>query len=355
MKENFFKILVTAVILCILLILVAGWFYTCFIYGRNIDRMKGELEQVISSLEEKQKELQSEREMRALTEGKHSQLGETAREHKDTIDKLKQKNAELEQLTNELTRTKTEMEQMLTSKEMDFNSLRDARKIEMEKYEKTVTEEKNRNKSLEEQKNILSEKISDMRSEIDRLRVNGDEARLELERARERVAELEEVKKTAYVKETAGKESKEETLVSGAKSVKKEAEKTDVRKRTSKSKKTEEISIERPAEQTGLQEEPAIYYNAALECQQTGRYKEALDNYKKALALDPSDPDIHYNLAILYDENIEDNKKAVYHYKRYLELNPGAEDRGVVVHWIDEAEREENWGNNLHKFDFFRK
>ena len=54
----------------------------------------------------------------------------------------------------------------------------------------------------------------------------------------------------------------------------------------------------------------------------------------------PDDAHLHYNLAVLYDEQIRDKQKAIHHYRSYVNLAPEAEDIPKVMYWIKEAERD---------------
>ena len=83
-----------------------------------------------------------------------------------------------------------------------------------------------------------------------------------------------------------------------------------------------------------------FHYNLGLAYDQSGQFKEALEEYKKALEIDGQDADLQYNLAIIYDEHFNDMKKAVEHYSAYLKLSPDAEDKDKVTHWMEEAKRE---------------
>ena len=92
------------------------------------------------------------------------------------------------------------------------------------------------------------------------------------------------------------------------------------------------------------QQTAKFHYNLGLVYDQSKRFQEAAEEYESALELMPDDPDTHYNLGILYDEGINNNKKAIYHYKNYLELKPEASDAEYVKQWIEKAERRLNWG-----------
>lgn len=68
-------------------------------------------------------------------------------------------------------------------------------------------------------------------------------------------------------------------------------------------------------------------------------YEEAAKEFEKALYEKGDDPDIHYNIAILYDDHLHVHKKAVEHYKKYLELAPESQDTAAVRGWLQEAEK----------------
>jgi len=85
------------------------------------------------------------------------------------------------------------------------------------------------------------------------------------------------------------------------------------------------------------------HYNLAIIYENEGRYKEAAVEYEKVLQLSPDDVDVHYNLGIVYDDFIQDNEKAVFHYRRYLDLSPNAPDAGIVTEWMDEAREDAAW------------
>lgn len=87
-----------------------------------------------------------------------------------------------------------------------------------------------------------------------------------------------------------------------------------------------------------------FHYNLALSYDRSGKYKEAADEYEKALKIAPDDADTHYNLAIIYDDYLEDKEKAIEHYQRYLQLCPFAKDAGKVAGWIRKDRKDIIWG-----------
>lgn len=77
-----------------------------------------------------------------------------------------------------------------------------------------------------------------------------------------------------------------------------------------------------------------MHYNMAAVYSQVGRYRDAEREYLHALRLDPTDADVHYNLGILYDENLNDKTRAAMHYRRYLKLRPSGSDVDSVKNWL---------------------
>jgi tetratricopeptide (TPR) repeat protein len=55
---------------------------------------------------------------------------------------------------------------------------------------------------------------------------------------------------------------------------------------------------------------------------QSGDYLEAIGLYETALDGSPASADIHYRLALLYDDKMGDPLNALHHFKRYLTVAP---------------------------------
>ena len=60
----------------------------------------------------------------------------------------------------------------------------------------------------------------------------------------------------------------------------------------------------------------------------------AIEAYQQALDIDVSLPKAHLELGLLYDQYRDDYIRAIYHYRRYLELDPDAEKREFVEELI---------------------
>ena len=95
------------------------------------------------------------------------------------------------------------------------------------------------------------------------------------------------------------------------------------------------------ARQRMQKQEALLHYNLGVSYMKEKYYDMAIDEYQKALELNPNDPDIHYNLAILYDDCSRNPKRAIVHYQKYLELRPEAADIDEVKGWIADLMIEE--------------
>lgn len=68
----------------------------------------------------------------------------------------------------------------------------------------------------------------------------------------------------------------------------------------------------------------------ARESRAVGDYTGALEWYQKALDKRPGTARIHWDMATVYDQHLTNELRAIYHYERYLELDPQAERRQLV-------------------------
>ncbi len=81
-----------------------------------------------------------------------------------------------------------------------------------------------------------------------------------------------------------------------------------------------------------------MHYNMAAVYAREGKYDAAEQEYLHALRLNPTDADVHYNLGILYEDELKSSTKAIVHYRRYLKLNPHGPDADKVRNWLMKLE-----------------
>jgi len=90
-----------------------------------------------------------------------------------------------------------------------------------------------------------------------------------------------------------------------------------------------------------------MHYNLALAYDRQGLYREEEKEYLECLWINPDDANVHYNLGILYDDKLNNNEKAIEHYKRYLQLRPSGDDTARVKTWMLHAEQEQRLGPEM--------
>ncbi len=85
----------------------------------------------------------------------------------------------------------------------------------------------------------------------------------------------------------------------------------------------------------------SAYYNLGTMLSDAGNHKSAVLQYKKALHLNPNDAWSHYNLGVIYDYYLNNHDKSLYHYKKYLKLEPLKEELNKIRERILEIELKE--------------
>ena len=78
----------------------------------------------------------------------------------------------------------------------------------------------------------------------------------------------------------------------------------------------------------------AMHYNMGCAYRAAGFADSAEKEFLKALELDPDDAGVHYNLGVLYEEDLKDKAAARRYYERFLELAPNDGDAGKVQTWL---------------------
>lgn len=88
-----------------------------------------------------------------------------------------------------------------------------------------------------------------------------------------------------------------------------------------------------------MAKEAEYVYNMAFLYAKVGMFDEAIKSFKRSLELSGEDAEIHYNLAIMYDQVKKDKDQALTHYTEYLRLSPDAKDMYEIRARIESLER----------------
>ena len=76
------------------------------------------------------------------------------------------------------------------------------------------------------------------------------------------------------------------------------------------------------------------HYNMGCVYKAARQYQRAEAEFLQALEISPEDPGVHFNLGILYDDDLGDEEKARFHYNKYVELAPNDSDVPRVMEWL---------------------
>jgi len=63
-------------------------------------------------------------------------------------------------------------------------------------------------------------------------------------------------------------------------------------------------------------------------------YQRAIAELNKVIELKPDDGEAYYNLGVIYGEYLNDRKKAIGYFKKYLELSPKDKDADRIRKFI---------------------
>ncbi|MEK6563618.1 MAG: tetratricopeptide repeat protein [Candidatus Omnitrophota bacterium] len=87
-------------------------------------------------------------------------------------------------------------------------------------------------------------------------------------------------------------------------------------------------------------EDSDLHYNLAVMYLKNNQYAHAAGSLKKAVSLNPKDKNAYYNLAVLYESYLNDKKRALEYYSRYLKLSSKADDMREVKSWMNQIKKE---------------
>ena len=64
-------------------------------------------------------------------------------------------------------------------------------------------------------------------------------------------------------------------------------------------------------------------------------YPGAVEAFEESIEANPRSAAAHFELGCLYDEKVPDPAAAIYHYQKYLKLDPNAGNAGLIKQRID--------------------
>ncbi len=90
-----------------------------------------------------------------------------------------------------------------------------------------------------------------------------------------------------------------------------------------------------------VRESANMHYNLGILYTKSSQYKKAIEEFKRAIELNPNDPDMHFNLAVVYDVYENNFVLAAQHYHRCLEISPRFSKKKLIEERITLLELKE--------------
>lgn len=81
------------------------------------------------------------------------------------------------------------------------------------------------------------------------------------------------------------------------------------------------------------------FYLKGMRLRQENKFDEAAVAFEKCLRLTPNSVKAHLQLAMLYEDRLNDPVQAIYHYRMYLQMAPKSENADTVQKWLARVER----------------
>jgi len=85
-----------------------------------------------------------------------------------------------------------------------------------------------------------------------------------------------------------------------------------------------------PSGRSQVEEEKEPHFMAGKTAINGMDYRGAIEEFEKALEINPRSASAHFELAWLYDEKESDPAAAIYHYEQFLKCRPGADNAEIV-------------------------
>ena len=83
-----------------------------------------------------------------------------------------------------------------------------------------------------------------------------------------------------------------------------------------------------------IKESSDMHYNLGVLFNKNRDYEHAIKEFKRSLELNPVNAKAHYNLGYLYSEQLGRNDEAVYHFNKYLQINPNTKESEAIRSYL---------------------
>ncbi|MFO1475046.1 MAG: LysM peptidoglycan-binding domain-containing protein [Verrucomicrobiota bacterium] len=95
-----------------------------------------------------------------------------------------------------------------------------------------------------------------------------------------------------------------------------------------------------PSSDSQMEEEKESHFLAGKSCTMGRDYRGAIEEFEKALEVNPHSASAHFQLGWLYEEKDPDPAAAIYHYQQFLKLRPNYENAEVIRQHINNCRQD---------------
>jgi tetratricopeptide (TPR) repeat protein len=95
-----------------------------------------------------------------------------------------------------------------------------------------------------------------------------------------------------------------------------------------------------PTGQSSLDEQKDPHFLTAKSRKQAMDYSGAAEAFEKALEANPRSASAHFELGLLFYQNLSDPAAAIYHFEKYLKLQPRSNKADIVKQFVADSKKE---------------
>ena len=313
----------------------------------TLNKENEELKKKVASLEDnfknanarlKTKENELKVEVQKTSETKEGLLN-SDKELQEKLSLLKDSSKELKKLRKENADLATEIEKLknsLPNLEQLETKVKDlsVRVKDAEQMKKNADELNNRLGSLNQEYAALMRENAELRQKVSTYKMSKEDLEkgfiAEITKLKKFNAELETKGKELYIKSLGAEEAKR-NLGTSNKVVERINQGQIKLKKENEGLGQKIVSLENTlkSEKARLYDELGTAYTKAK------LFDLAMRAYEESLTFNPNSAQVHYNLGLLYKHYLDNSKKAIFHLKKYLELNSHAPNKKEIEYLID--------------------
>ncbi|OGW80378.1 MAG: hypothetical protein A2Z83_06855 [Omnitrophica bacterium GWA2_52_8] len=206
-----------------------------------------------------------------------------------------------------------EKEKQSRETEREANALRGRLRTFERTQQRALDQQKNAEEKLAQEREVMQKDTAAMKAEVDKVRME----MLEIKAANQKLAEENEQVRQLLQDSILAEEKEEyDRLIHEA--------------QNSSDQALQQVSDVTRASEEMKNELSLVHFQLGNIYFDKRDFEMAVNHYNKVLALEPSHAETHHNMGIIFDYYIENNDKAIFHYRNFLQLQPLHEQANAI-------------------------